>query len=210
MPGLGLDRLDDEADRVRSDGPFQGFGVPEGDDRETGREGPVVVAVQGLGGEADEGDRPAVEVVRAGDDLGLVRGDALDLIAPFPGGLDGGFDGLGPGVHRQDHLVTGPVAELFCQQGPLVVPEGPGRQGQALRLGLEGLDDPGVAVPLVRGRVGGQEIEVFLAFDVPHPDPLGLADDHVQGVIVVGSVEVFEEDEIFAVHCYSPMMMTPF
>ncbi len=69
-------------------------------------------------------------------------------------------------------------------------------------LGLEGLDDPGVAVALVDGRIGAQEIEVLLALDVPHPDPLGLADDDVQGVVVVGPVEVFDEDEVLAVHCY--------
>ena len=145
-----------------------------------------------------------MEVVGAGDDLGPVLGHALFLIGPLARRLDGGLHGLGPRVHGQDHGVAGHLAKLLGQHGPLVVAEGPGGQGQLAGLLDEGPDDAGMAVALVDGRVGAQEVEVLAAFDVVHPDPLGLADDDVEGVVVVGAVEVFDQDEVFAVHVMAP------
>ncbi len=177
---------------------------PKGMTGKPGREGPEVLAVKGLGGEADDGHRPAVEVVGAGDDLGPVLGHALLLVAPLAGRLDGRLHGLGPRVHRQDHLVAGQLAELLGQERPLVVAEGPRGQRQLLGLVRQGLDDPGMAVALVDGRIGAQEIQVLPALDVVHPDALGLGDDDVQGVVVVGPVQVLDGDEVLAVHAVPP------
>ena len=71
--GLALDRLDQEGHRVRPYRGLQRFGVAERHDAEARREGPEAAARLRVGGEADDGDRAAVEVVGADDDLGLVR-----------------------------------------------------------------------------------------------------------------------------------------
>ncbi|MPN32899.1 hypothetical protein SDC9_180382 [bioreactor metagenome] len=59
-----------------------------------------------IGRQADDGDRTSVEVAVAGDDRGLPRGDALDCISPFAGGLERGLDGLQPGIDRQRALIA--------------------------------------------------------------------------------------------------------
>ena len=53
-----------------------------------------------------------------------------------------------------------------------------------------------MAVALVHGGVGGEKVEVAAAFDVVDPGALGALDDDVQGVIVVGSVAIFEGDQV--------------
>lgn len=45
-----------------------------------------------------------VEVLFYREDQSLVLWNALDFVAPFPCNLDSRLDGLGAGVHRQDHL----------------------------------------------------------------------------------------------------------
>ena len=69
----------------------QRLDVAERDDLEARGEGAEAVAVLLLGGEADDGDGAAVEVVGADDDLGLAVRDALDLVAPLARGLDAPF-----------------------------------------------------------------------------------------------------------------------
>ena len=59
---------------------------------------------------------------------------------------------------------------------------------RSLRLPAQGLEDAGVAVALVDGAVGGEEIHEAVALDVLDPDALGLLDDDVQRVVVVGAV----------------------
>ena len=63
----------------------------------------------------------------------------------------------------------------------------------------------GMPVALVDGRIGAQEVEILAAVDVAHPDPLGFADDDVQGMVVVGAVDIFDLDEILAVHVLAPL-----
>ncbi len=45
---------------------------------------------------------------------------------------------------------------------------------------------------LVDGGVGGQAIEVFIAFDVPDPNAFTSAEDYVERVIVMSAEAVFE------------------
>ena len=145
-----------------------------------------------------------MEVVLAGDDLGLVRCDTLLLIAPLAGGLDSGLDGLGARVHGQDHVVPGQGAELLGQHRPLVVAEGARGQRKLAGLGDQGVDDAGMVVALVDGRIGAQAVEVLLAVDVPDPDALGLVDDDIQGMVIMGAVLVLDGDDLFAVHRCAP------
>ncbi len=53
-----------------------------------------------------------------------------------------------------------------------------------------------MAVSLVDRGVGGQAIEIALALDVIDPNTLGALDDHIERMIVMGAVLVFEFDEI--------------
>ena len=67
-------------------------------------------------------------------------------------------------------------------------------------MGLEGPDDSRMAVSLIDGGIGAQEIQIFFSLDIPHPDTLGFFYDDIQGVVVVRAVKVFEKDKIFTVH----------
>ena len=168
--GFALDGFDEEGGGVGRDGCAEGRGVAEGDDLEAGEEGAEAVAVLFVGGEADDGDGAAVEVVGADDDLGLVGGDAFDLVAPFASDFDGGLDGFGAGVHEESHLVAGEVVEVFEEARELVVAEGAGGEGDLVGLFDHGGKDAWVAVALVDGGVGGEAVEVAAAFDVVDPD----------------------------------------
>ena len=137
-----------------------------------------------------------MEVVGADDDLGLALGNALDLVAPLARGLDGGLDRLGAGVHGQRHVEAGQLVQFLVEQRQLVVAKGARGQRDLVRLLDHGLQNLGMAVSLVDGRVGGQAIEIAIAFDVVHPDALGALDDDVERMIVVSSVTFFELDEI--------------
>jgi hypothetical protein len=84
--------------------------------------------------------------------------------------------------------------ELFVEGWELVVAEGAGGEGDLLGLFDHGLEDAGVAVALVDGGVGGEAVEVAFAVDVGDPGAAGALDDDVEGMVVVGAVEVFEFD----------------
>src|SRR6185437_11725104 len=86
--GLALDGLDEEGAGLRRDGAAQRVGVTEGDDLEARGERPETLAVLLFGGEADDGDGAAVEVVGDDDDLGFAFGDAFGFITPLAGELD--------------------------------------------------------------------------------------------------------------------------
>ena len=141
-----------------------------------------------------------MEIVPAGDDLGRVLGQAFRLIGPLPGGLDRRLDGLRPRVHGQDHVVARQDAELPGQERPLIVAEGARGERHPPGLIFQGLDDSRVAVSLVHGRIGAQEIQVLAAVEVPDPDALGLVDDDVQRMVVVRAVFIFDGDEALGVH----------
>ena len=86
--------------------------------------------------------------------------------------------------------------EFLVEQRQLIVAEGARGQRDFVRLLDQGLQNFGMAVALVDGGIGGQAIEVALAFDVVDPDALGALDDDVERMIVVSSVIFFELDEI--------------
>jgi hypothetical protein len=67
-------------------------------------------------------------------------------------------------------------------------------QGELAALLDQGLDDPGVTVTLIDGRVGGQAVEVLATLDVPHPNAFAAVENDIQGRVVVGSEAVFEGD----------------
>ncbi len=130
--------------------------------------------------------RPPVKVVGGAEDEGLALLDALDLVGPLAGDLDGGLDGLGARVHGQHHVEAEDAADLLGPHGEHVVVEGARAEGQAAGLFGEGAHQLRVAVTLVDGAVGGQEVEVVLALGVPDVDALGAGEDDGQRVVVVG------------------------
>ena len=182
---LALDRLDQDRDGVGVDRGLDRGQVAVGDGDEAGRERAEAVAGVGVVGEADDGGGPAVEVAGGDDDLGLVGGDALDLVAPLAGDLDRGLDGLGAGVHRQHEVLAAQVAERGGEVGEPVVHERPAGERQLVELGVGGGEQRGVAVAEVERGVAGQQVEEATAVDVGHPGALGVGDHHRQRVVVV-------------------------
>src|SRR5690606_15103150 len=128
---LGLDRLDEERDRARSDRALERRGVAVVDRHETRRERTEILAVLRLAREADDRRRAPVEIVAADDDLRLVLRHAFDALAPFARVLDGRLHGFRAGVHGQGHIHLGRVAELLEERAEPIVVHGARRQREA-------------------------------------------------------------------------------
>ena len=163
---------------------------------EARRERPEAVARIRVGAEADDGERAAVEVVRADDDLGAVRRHALHFVAPLAHGLERGFDRLGAAVHRQDLVRVGELREVLVEEGELVVAEGARGERQLLRLLDHRGEDLRVAVALVHGGVGREAVEVALAVDVPDPDALAADQHDVERLVVVRAETGLDRDQV--------------
>ncbi len=145
-----------------------------------------------------------MKIVAADNDFRLVLGDAFDLVAPLSDGLDRGLDGFGPGVHGQDFVGIGEVAEFFVKRTELVVAESAGGEGEFFGLFDHGIHDAWVAVPLVDGGIGGQAVHVFFAVNVPDPDAVTAFNDDIEGFVVVCSEFIFKQDVLIGTHVFSP------
>jgi hypothetical protein len=119
-----------------------------------------------------------VEVLGSSKHQGLARRHLLDLVSPLAGNLDGGLDGFGARVHGQDHVIAEEGRDLLGPDGEDVVVEGARAQRQPAGLLGQGLDQLRVAVALVDGAVGREEVEVVLALRIPHVHALGTGEDH--------------------------------
>ena len=136
-----------------------------------------------------------MKVVGADDDFGFAVGNAFELVAPLAGRLHGGLHRLRARVHGQRHLETGQVVEFLIEQRQLIVAKGARCQRDLARLVDHGLQDFGMAVPLVDGGVRRQAIEIAIAFHVINPDPFRVFDNHVERMVVVRAVLIFECDQ---------------
>ena len=154
---------------------------PYGHRDEARGEGAVVVVGDRVVGERDDGGGAAVEVAGGDDDLGAVERDALDLVRPLAGDLDGRLDGFGAGVHRQHHLGAGQLGEVMAERAELVVVERARGERQAVELARARPEQRGVPVAEVQRRVAGQEVEIALAVDVGDPGALGRGDHDGSG-----------------------------
>lgn len=126
-----------------------------------------------------------MEVLRNTKDPGFVLGNALDLVGPLASKLDGRLDSLGTSTHGQTHVVAKDVANLLGPLGEDIVVESARAQGEAASLLGESLDELGVAVTLVDGTVGREEVEVLAALRVPDIDTLGAGKDNGKRMVVV-------------------------
>ena len=159
---------------------------PNGTMRKPGGNGPKPPRASGIGGEADDGDGAAVEVVGADDDLGLVLRHAPHLVAPFANGLDRGLDGLGAASSS-----AGSCARRSSPRAPRRSSASWSlRKAREVSVSLPACSTIaarifGMAVALVDGRVGGEAVEIAVAVDVPHPDAAAAAQHHVERLVVV-------------------------
>ena len=185
---LALDRLEQDGHGGLVDGGGDRLDVAvlhaaeAGGERGVARGGDLVV------GEAHDGRGAAVEVALHRDDGGLPGRDALDLVAPLAADLDGGLDGLGAGVHRQDHVLAGEAAQGLGEAAELVVEERAAGQRQLAELLARDRDETLVGVAEVERRVAREAVEVALAVDVDDPGAVALGEHHGQRVVVVCGV----------------------
>lgn len=110
---------------------------------------------------------PSVEVLLYREDQRLVLRDTLDFVSPFARDLDGRLNRLGASVHGKDHVEAEQLGGILCKAREHIVVESATAQSQPRGLLSEGLDKLGVAVTLIDGAVGGEEVEVVLALGVP-------------------------------------------
>ena len=195
-PGLALDRLHQErAHRLVGERSRHGVDVVVRHRHEARRRRAEAGVAGRVRRERHDRDRAPVEVAGAHHDLRLIRGDALAVVAPPTCQLEGRLDALGPRVHQQRLVEAEALGQLLLDGPELVVVEGPRRQGQRARLVHDRLHQPGVAVPLVHGGVGRQEVVVLLALHVPHGAAGPPREHDREGVVVVGAVAILEGNE---------------
>lgn len=133
----------------------------------------------------------AMEVVLYAQHHGAVLRNALDLVSPFPGDLDGTLDRLRARVHRQDHVETEEAGDEFGEAREDVIIEGTGAEGETGRLIDHDLDQLGVAMALVDGGIGGEEVEIVSTLGVPDGDSSRTGKDNGEWVVVVGGILLF-------------------
>eukprot|EP01133_Synstelium_polycarpum_P029385 gene29385-biopygen24497 len=128
--GLALDGLDKERHGIGRQCRCKGIDIAEGNDLEARRKRAEILAGGRVRAEPDDPHGAAVEIIGTDDDFGGILRHTLDLVAPFAHGLDGGLDGFGTAVHRQDLVRAGEACQLFVEQGQLIVAEGARGQRQ--------------------------------------------------------------------------------
>ena len=179
-------------------GFLKGLGVVIGDADETGGERTVLVVRTGVVAHRNHGHRAAVEVTLAAYHLDLVVLYAFLHGTPAAGQLQSGLHAFSTGVHRQNAVIAEVVVHKLLILAQRVVVEGARGEAEHVGLVFQGLYNAGVAVALVHGRIGGEEVEIFLSLHVPHVDAFTLVQHHGQGVIVVGAVLFFQLHQLFA------------
>lgn len=129
-----------------------------------------------------------MEVVLHAQNNSLVLRNAFDFVAPFPGNLDTSFHSLSARVHGQDHVEAEELCDKFRKLGEYIVVESTGAQRESRSLVNQHLDQLRMAVALVHGRVGGEEIEIGASLGVPDSSTSSAGKDDRKRVVVVGSI----------------------
>ena len=118
--GLALDRLDEHRGCVFADRRLDCRCIAEGNGGEARRERAEAAPIGSLARKADDGRRPAVEIIFSHDDFGFVFGNAEPIITVAPRGLDRGLDRLRPGVHRQAGIEPGECGEILAEGAEII------------------------------------------------------------------------------------------
>ena len=108
-----------------------------------------------------------MEILRGRKDQCLSLWNALDFVCPLPRNLDRRLNSLRTSVHWQDHVISEDRLDLLCPFREHIVVECSRGEGESLSLFAQSLDEFRVAMTLVDGAVGGEEVEVVFAFGVP-------------------------------------------
>ena len=133
-----------------------------------------------------------MEVVVRNDDGCLVRWNTSNPIPPGPRNLDGTLHGFGAAVHGKNHLHAHQFGEFLGKCPQKIVVKGSRRQRHRAKLAPRCSGECGVTVTKVDRRVGGQAVQILLAFNVFHPRALGAFRHNRQRVVVVGKERVLE------------------
>lgn len=145
-----------------------------------------------------------VKVLGNTKDPSLLLRNTLDLVRPLAGNLDGSLNGFSSSAHGQNHVVAENAADLLSPLGEDIVVEGPGAEGQSTSLLGKSLDEFGVAVALVDGAVGREEVVVVAALRVPDVDALSAGEDYGERVVVVSCVLLLNGDGLLGRGCMEP------
>lgn len=135
-----------------------------------------------------------MEVIEGGEDQCFALRHVLHLVSPLPRNLDGSLYSLCAGVHGQRHVIAKHLLHLLGPDGEDIVVECARGQGQTAGLLGQGLDQFWVAMALVDSAVGGEEVNVMLAFGIPDIDTLSAGEDDRERMVVVGSELVLGGD----------------
>ena len=192
--GLALDRLEQHRDGVLVDRVGHRVGVTERHRTKARRERAEATARRLVRRKADDADGPAVKVVVGDHDIGLARGNALDIGSPFARDLDRALDRFGAAVHRQHHVLVAQRRQRRAEPAERLGVEGPAHQCDEVQLGVRGRGDLGIAVPEIHRGVRGQAVQVAAPFDVDDPRPLGAGRHHRQRRVVVRRVVLIQCD----------------
>ena len=196
--GFALDGFSQESHGVFGDGGFQSGGVAVRDHLETGSVRSVIVLGQRIIGEADDGDGAAMEIVFANNDLLLAVFHAFDLGAPAAGSLQSGLNGLGAGVHGQNHVLAGGMAQGFIKIAQDGVVESAAGQSYFIQLILGRGHDLRVTVSEIVSGVSGQHVIILASFRIVYFGAFRLDDDHILGMIVMSAVFVGLVDDLLS------------
>ncbi len=198
--GLALDGFEQETGNgvaVFLQHALKGIGVVVGDADETGSHGTVVGVALGVVAHSDDGDGAAVEVAFAADDLHVLILDTFLHHAPAASQLEAGLVGFGTSVHGQHLIVAKIFGDILFPLAEAIIVEGAAAEGELLSLVGQGLDNLGVAVTLVDGRVGRKEVEIAFALAIPHKGTFAFGQNDGQRMIVVSTITGFHFHELF-------------
>ena len=135
-----------------------------------------------------------MEVLCYAHNKSLILRDSFDFVAPFPGNFDSSLNSLRSRVHRQYHIKAKEVGDKFGKAREDIVVEGSRAQGQSRGLLCQRLHEFWVAVTLIDGAVGTQEVQILLTLGIPDGCSGGSGKNYRKWVVVVGGMRVLAVD----------------
>lgn len=137
---------------------LQGVDIIVGNRGKARHEGSKSLGRRRIVGGRDGRQGTSPKVIGRKQDAGLAIGNALDVVTPPTGELDGRLATFDARIHGQDAVVAKEVGDKLGVFSERVVVKGTTREREFGGLVDQGLDNLGVAMPLIDGRVGGKEL----------------------------------------------------
>ncbi len=120
-----------------------------------------------IGGKGNDCNGTSVKISFASDNNGLIFGDSFFQVTPFSGELQSGFNGFCSRIHGQHLVVTEVTVDKLFVRAQAVVVKCARSKAQCFRLFGQCPHDLRVTMSLIHGRIGGKEVEVFFAINIP-------------------------------------------